>query len=145
MVTLLLRGGRNCMRTKLALSDSLNNRILCETIWDPRRGSELTAPHPFRSYVTRCCNASPKPAHECSSLNTEPGAKGHFHLNKAKGLGEVGICETSLLDHRQVLSSSKERENAPAADTAHQKGHSLARKQVTLDRSSDLQKEIKSA
>lgn len=71
----------------------------------------------YSDRMSHCCNASRRPAHECSSLNMGPGAKGHFHLNKAKGLGELCICEASLLDHRNRFSAAaEERENAPVAD-----------------------------
>lgn len=100
----------------------------------------------YSDRMSHCCNASRRPAHECSSLNMGPGAKRHFHLNKAKGLGELRICEASLLDHRNRFSAAaEERENAPVADIDHQKGHSSARNEVTLDKSSDLQKEMKRA
>lgn len=132
------------MRTKPVLSDSLNNRILCETSWTHDGEVRLQPRTTYSDRMSHCCNASRRPAHEYSSLG--PGAKGHFHLNKAKGLGDLRICEASLLDHRHRFSAAtEERENAPVADPDHQKDHSSARKEVTLDKSSDLQKEMKRA
>lgn len=97
------------MRTKPALSDSLNNWILCETSWT-HNGEVSLQPCIHLDCMSHCYNASPKPAHECSSLNTGPGAKGHFHLKKTKGLGELGICEASLLDHRHRFSAAARKE-----------------------------------
>lgn len=82
------------MRTKPVLSESLNNRILCETSWTHDGEVRLQPRTTYSDPMSHCCNASRRPAHEYSSLG--PGAKGHFHLNKAKGLGDLRICDASV-------------------------------------------------
>lgn len=62
-------------------------------------------------------------------LKTGPGDKSHFHLNKAKELEKLLICQVRIPDPQTlVLSSGSERDNSPAADRDYKEGHSSAKK-----------------
>lgn len=84
--------GENCMRTKTALSDSLNNRILCETSWTHDWEVHLQPGiHLLRSYVTLLQHFS-KACLWMHLLNTGPGGNSHFHNKEAKDLDKLHIC-----------------------------------------------------
>lgn len=113
---------KKCMRTKAALSDSLSNRILCERA-GPVMGSSLAA----LDTLTKITCPTVALLLKCLPMNvpqkTGPSGKSHFHLNKAKELEKLLICQVRIPDPQMlVLSSGNERDNSPAADTDYKEG-----------------------